>query len=268
MAQSRWDRRWSETEWHPSLGSTNTELRADPRPGRVLVADHQSQGMGRLGRSWTAPPGTALAISVAVPLPTAPAAAAWVPLVAGLAVARALESSRYAVTARLKWPNDVLVVGQPGSHGRAGKISGVLAQATRDDRYGTVVVLGAGLNVDQTRDELPVETATSWRLARGGAVLPDGAREAFVQDYLDALAGLLGRLLDEPDGAGAAADRAAYRRACGTIGSRVRVLQASSDPVVGHAVAVADTGTLRVRTDDGVEHAFHSGDVVHVRPGD
>ena len=168
--------------------------------------------------SGSHPPDTALAISVALPAP-GPDALGWVPLLAGLAVLRALRTSRYAVPAALKWPNDVLVPDpedhQDGPGDGWGKVCGVLAQVA-----GPVVVVGAGLNIDQTRDQLPAATspALSWRLARGGAVLPDGARQTWVGDYLSHLAGLLDLLRADPG-----AVHTAYREQCGTLGRQVRV---------------------------------------------
>lgn len=247
--------RWARPEWHRSIDSTQTAVLADPVPGRVVVAEHQSAGQGRRGRVWSAPPGTALAISVALPAPTAEVLG-WVPLLTGLAVLRALGSSRYAVPASLKWPNDVLVPEQ----GCWSKVCGVLAQVA-----GPVVVVGAGLNVDQTRDQLPVDTptsrATSWRLARGGAALPAGTGQAWVGDYLDHLADLLDELDRDPAGV-----RTAYRGQCRTLGRRVRVELPDGASVEGSAADVQESGALVVRGVAG-QTVHHAGDVVHVRPG-
>ncbi len=272
--------RWAHPQWWPSIGSTQTAVLADPVPGRVVVADHQSAGQGRRGRGWTAPPDTALAISVAVPAP-APEVLGWVPLLTGLAVVRALRASRYAVPAQLKWPNDVLVP-DPGAQGQGcaegegegwGKVCGVLAHvvpapapatapapADRTGHSGAVVVVGAGLNIDQTRAQLPVASATSWRLARGGAVLPDGTRQAWVADYLASLADLLDELR-----AGPAAVRTAYLARCRTLGSQVRVELPDGRRVEGVATDVEASGALRVRGAHGAT-VHHAGDVVHVRP--
>lgn len=247
---------WESPQWHASIDSTNLEAVRDPRPGRVVVADHQSAGLGRRGRTWSAPPDTSIAISVVLAAP-APELAGWVPLISGLAVARALEKSRYAVPAVLKWPNDVLVQ----DSGQWLKVCGVLAQA-----MGPVVILGAGLNIDQVRQELPVETATSWRLARGGpagkvsAPLPEGAREAFVTDYLGELADLMSALVSDPGSV-----RTAYRQLCSTVGQEVSVHLPEGGTRTGTALEVDEFGALVV--EGGGQRTVHlAGDVVHVRP--
>lgn len=249
--------RWARPERHASIGSTNTELLTDPRPGRVVVADHQSAGQGRRGRTWTAPEGTALAVSVAVRAPD-PDVVGWVPLVAGLAVVHALRASRYAVPAGLKWPNDVLA--RDGQDWL--KVAGVLTQAVPGRARGDgVVVIGTGLNIDQDRAQLPVATATSWRLARGGAVLPDGAASAWLQDYLDRLGDLLDTLEGAPEEVAAA-----YRQECRTLGAQVRVHLPGGQVAAGTAVGIDDRGGLQVRHPDGLRTHL-AGDVVHVRPG-
>ncbi|MFK5582311.1 MULTISPECIES: biotin--[acetyl-CoA-carboxylase] ligase [unclassified Serinicoccus] len=243
--------RWDAPEWHESLGSTNDVALADARPGRVVVADHQSAGRGRRGRTWSSPPFTCLAISAVLPAP-APATSGWVPLAAGLAVVAALGRSRWPVRAVLKWPNDVLLETGP----RPGKICGVLAQVAP----GGAVVVGAGINVDHDADQLPVPSATSWRLARGGAPLPDGARASLLEDYLARLAELSDAL-----GAGdVAAVRTAYLDRCSTLGRQVVVHRPDGGLTEGRASGVDASGALVVDGEGTSVH--HAGDVVHVRP--
>ncbi len=219
------------------------------------MADHQRAGQGRRGRGWTAPPGTALAVSVAVPSP-GPALVGWVPLLTGVAVVRTLTAGRSAVRAGLKWPNDVLVP----EGGAWRKVCGILAQVVpaSGQRPG-LVVIGAGLNVDQERHDLPVPTATSWRLARGGEVLPGTARQAWLQDYLQHLAQLL-TVLDTDPGA----VRAAYQEHCLTLGKAVRVHLPDGTQHDGLAEAVDRSGALVVAGSSGTRH-HHAGDVVHLR---
>lgn len=202
--------------------------------GLVVVAEEQTSGRGRLDRSWRSPPRAGLTFSALV-RPAWPAANwSWLPLLTGLAVARAVREQA-GVDARLKWPNDVLV----GPDER--KVCGVLVEVPADG----AAVLGIGLNVTTSAAELPVPTATSLRLA--GATTTD--RGTLLRAVLRAL----GKVLDDP-----VAGRAQYRALCGTLGREVRVEQPAGREHSGRAEAVDDAGCLVV---DGVAVAV--GDVVH-----
>jgi BirA family biotin operon repressor/biotin-[acetyl-CoA-carboxylase] ligase len=136
--------------------STQRLLAADDPEGAVAVADEQTEGRGRLGRSWLAPAGTALLVSVLLRPRVEPSRLPELSVVAGRAVGAALEAE-LGVTATLRFPNDVLIDGR--------KVAGVLAEAS-DGR----VVLGIGINVNQTSEQLPTETETeptSLRVATG-----------------------------------------------------------------------------------------------------
>jgi BirA family transcriptional regulator, biotin operon repressor / biotin---[acetyl-CoA-carboxylase] ligase len=257
--------RWAAPEWHASIGSTNAEALTDPRPGRVVVADHQSAGIGRRGRRWESPAGTGLAISAVVPAVDQDLMG-WVPLAAGLALVEALTGSRWRVDAALKWPNDVLVplreVGAAqapvleADGRRWGKVSGILAQVAGDG----AIVVGTGVNVDHEPDQLPVPTATSWRLARGGAPLPDAAREALLAAYLERLAAWHEALLQQ-QGRGV---RAAYLRRCLTLGRPVVVHRPDGGTTTGTAVDVDGSGALVLLGPQG-RTVHHAGDVEHLR---
>jgi BirA family biotin operon repressor/biotin-[acetyl-CoA-carboxylase] ligase len=136
----------------------STQRLVDPggAEGTTVVADLQTHGRGRLGRRWEAPAGQALLFSVLL-RPTPPMVL-WpeLSLVAGDAVAAALRAET-SVAAELSHPNDVLVEGR--------KLAGILPEASSGK-----VVLGIGLNVDQTVEELPAETPkppTSLRIETG-----------------------------------------------------------------------------------------------------
>jgi BirA family biotin operon repressor/biotin-[acetyl-CoA-carboxylase] ligase len=120
--------------------TTQALLGLDDEEGAVAAADHQTAGRGRLGRRWTAPPGTAITASVLL-RPPGGAPIQQLSLVGGLAVAETVEEA-LDLSAQIKWPNDVMV--------NRSKVAGVLAEA-RDG----IVVLGIGLNVNQTREQLP-----------------------------------------------------------------------------------------------------------------
>ena len=236
---------WLPAEVHDSLDSTNAELTRDPlgnRLWRIVTAEEQRQGRGRLDRAWTTTPGTSIAASVLVPRPrTAPLG--WVPLVVGLALREALTEVS-GVEISLKWPNDLLV---PADDDR--KIAGILAELTP-----TGVVIGTGVNIDQERADLPVDTATSLRLA--GA--PGVSRESVLTAYLRCLATLL-RALDDD----AYAVRTTYAAACGTLGRTV-VAHLPQGEVHGVATEIDADGRLCLSTDNG-PYAVAAGDVVHVR---
>src|ERR1019366_2617897 len=129
---------WQQIRVVQVTGSTNADLLAEAAAGaaggRVLVAETQTAGRGRLGRHWVSPPHTSLAFSVLLrPYDLPPARRSWIPLLAGVAVASALRGYA-AVDAWLKWPNDVLV--------GAAKLAGILAEQHRD-----AIVVGVGVNV-------------------------------------------------------------------------------------------------------------------------
>jgi BirA family transcriptional regulator, biotin operon repressor / biotin---[acetyl-CoA-carboxylase] ligase len=238
-------------------GSTNADLlaaaRAGAPAGSVLVAEEQTAGRGRLDRSWQSPTGAGLTFSVLLrPAAVAPGGRGWLPLLTGVAVARTL-ASQTAVNARLKWPNDV----QADSEEDARKLAGILAE-----QAGDAIVVGVGLNVSATREELPSDRASSLLLA-GGSNLDR-------QAILTAMLGELEHWYLQWTGTarpGDAADsglRAAYLGMCSTVGQQVRVELPGGGVLAGRADDVDDTGRLLVSAPDGL-HAVSAGDVVHVR---
>jgi BirA family biotin operon repressor/biotin-[acetyl-CoA-carboxylase] ligase len=139
--------------------STQRLLGDDDPEGATAVTDHQTEGRGRLGRTWEDVPGRALLLSVLLrpvaPMPLWPELS----LVAGEAVAAALRTET-GVDATLRHPNDVVVAGR--------KLVGVLPEASSGR-----VILGIGVNVNQRADELPSDTAkppTSLRVELGREV--------------------------------------------------------------------------------------------------
>lgn len=237
-----------------STGSTNADVvsaAADGAgEGEVRAAELQTAGRGRLGRVWTAPVGASLTFSVLLRPPVPLATWAWLPLLAGVALAEGVRATT-GVDVRLKWPNDLLVATPDGE----AKLAGVLVE-----RAGDAAVVGVGLNVTQTADELPVPTATSLRLA--GA--PDADRERVLVGVLGALTGWYDRWCDAAGDAGAGGLRAAYVGGCATLGRQVRVTLPHGGDLRGAAVDVDGEGRLVVRDGDRVR-TLAAGDVRHVR---
>lgn len=238
----------------PRVGSTNAELvaRASDAPHfSVIVTTDQTAGRGRLGRVWVAPPGKTLAVSVLLTPGEVPLdRLGWIPLLAGLAMTRAVATLVPAHRASLKWPNDVHIDGL--------KVSGVLTEYVADAH---AIVVGAGLNLTMTVDELPTPTSTS--LTLNGATDDDGLLDAALSAYLHELQ----HLYAEFEGSGfdaAAGLRDEVVRACSTLGRRVRVELPGGDDLYGPAEDIDDAGRLLVR-DTGVVHAVAAGDVTHLR---
>jgi BirA family biotin operon repressor/biotin-[acetyl-CoA-carboxylase] ligase len=233
------DGRW-RVERFAELDSTNRHLldaaRAGAAAGLVAVADVQRAGRGRLGRTWQAPAGSSLLVSVLLRTPDDAG-----PVVMAVSVALAGAVAEVAgVHAELKWPND-LVVGDR-------KLAGVLAE-----RDGDAVVVGAGCNVNW--DAFPPEltgSATSCNLETGVAV----DRERLLAAFLERFGSLL-------DGDGDVAGE--YRARLSTLGRRVRVEPVRGEPLVGTAVDVAADGALVVRDGAGAHHTVATADVVHLR---
>ena len=241
--------RWRRVDVVAATGSTNADLAAAARagepPGAVLITEYQSAGRGRRDRSWTAPPGSGLAMSVLLGPPPG-AAWTWLPLTAGVAVVQGL--TRIApVDCVLKWPNDVLIGGR--------KVCGILAERV-DTPAGPACVVGMGINVAMREVDLPVPTATSLALES-----PTGppARTEVAGAVLDELAAALARWTANP---GAVA--ADYRRSCATVGREVTVALAAGRVLRGRAVDVDRDGCLLVDTAGGRE-VIGAGDVVHLR---
>lgn len=247
---------WTRVDVVPSMGSTNTELAARARDGAehgtVLVTEHQTAGRGRLDRTFTTPARAALTFSVLL-RPTAPTSRyGWLPLLMGVAAVRGLH--RIAeVAAALKWPNDVLL----GER----KLAGILAEAVTT-AHGTAVVIGMGLNVAQTRSELPVDTATSLTLGRAACVDRDPLLRAVLRAFADRY-GTWTAWDGDAEASGLAEE---YRTHCTTLGQRVRVHLPGQRRMEGTAVGVDADGCLTVRAADGQPTALSAGDVVHVRP--
>ncbi|RKT06534.1 BirA family biotin operon repressor/biotin-[acetyl-CoA-carboxylase] ligase [Streptomyces sp. 3211.6] len=247
---------WTSLEVVASTGSTNTDLaaRAAGLPeGAVLVAEEQTAGRGRLDRSWVAPARSGLFFSVLLkPGPGVPEERwAWLALLAGVATATGL-SRAAGVDTLLKWPNDLLVTVE----GEERKAGGILAE-----RVGDGVVIGIGLNVTLTEDELPVPTAGSLALAK--ATVTD--REPLLKAVLRSLEEWYGRWRDAAGDPGESGLQETYAAGCATLGRHVRADLPGGRELVGTAEALDTGGHLVIRTAEGERVAVGAGDVVHLR---
>lgn len=242
---------WTSVEVVEESPSTNAVVadraRAGAPEGLVVVAEHQTAGRGRLDRSWVTPPRAALTFSVLLRPRVPDHRWPWLPLLAGVAVVEAIEAAG-GPSCALKWPNDVMYDGA--------KLAGLLVERV-ESPTGPAAVLGVGLNVSTTAEELPVPGAGS--LATAGW---DADRTELLVTILD----VLGRRVRAWAGAsGDEALRVDYTARCDTVGRSVRVHLPSGRDVVGTAVGIGPDGALQVEGPDGPVD-LSAGDVVHVRP--
>jgi BirA family biotin operon repressor/biotin-[acetyl-CoA-carboxylase] ligase len=208
--------------------------------GAVAVSDHQTGGRGRMGRPWTAPPGTSVLASVMLH-PPRERHLPELSLVAALAAAEAIEGAT-GLTAQVKWPNDVML--------NRRKVAGILSELSDG-----AVVVGIGINVNQTREQLPLDAPTP-----PGSLLTLTGR---THDRGALLGSLLFRLERIYDGwrHGGLADL------YGEIGARdfLRGRRITVDGRPATALQILRDGRLEVETGHGETQIIESGQVLFER---
>jgi BirA family transcriptional regulator, biotin operon repressor / biotin---[acetyl-CoA-carboxylase] ligase len=226
-------------------------LAAGAADGTVVVADGQPQGRGREGRTWHLAPGRGLALSLVLHQGCDRRQGGTLPLVAGLALARALEA--LGLVASLKWPND-LMAGER-------KLAGILCESRRLPAGTDAVVIGVGVNVAQQRDDFPAEVrplATS--LAMEGCRT---TREAVAAGFLNALEPLWA---EHQEGGRDAVLEAWKRRA--DFWGRMVTVRTPAGPLAGIARDLSPDGGLVLRLESGREVVALAGDLEVAARGD
>ena len=215
------------------IDSTQSALKSSsPKHGDVIVAEYQSAGRGRLDRTFEAQPGSALLFSAYIEPRRHRDEWGFIPLLVGLSVAEVLGIEFYT-----KWPNDILSDG--------GKVGGILCEV-----HGDGIVIGIGLNVSMTEEELPVPTASSILLTVGRA--PD--RNELLPAILKEIAFNLAEwesgedLIDD------------YLDSSATMGKRVSVQLPDGQKIEGMAAGISNNGELLL--DSG--EVISVGDIIHL----
>jgi BirA family biotin operon repressor/biotin-[acetyl-CoA-carboxylase] ligase len=266
--------RFTDVRRVTETGSTNTDVMELARQGEpegvVLVADHQTAGRGRAGRTWTAPPGASLLCTILLrpPAPVAPLATFALAVAASEAVEQVA-----GFRPGLKWPND-LVVEDTAADGsvRTRKLAGILAEAEWSPgshiaagyrppaaHERATVAAGIGLNVAWP-DEVPDDLADI-AVAINHVSKARPSRDEVLDALLDRLVVHYGALVD--GGVDQVLD--AWRARSTTLGRRVRI-DLGADDLVGTAVDVTADGHLVVEPLEGGRRTIAVGDVVHLRP--
>ena len=229
-----------------TLDSTNTEAARQARQGAAegvcVVADEQTGGKGRQGRSWTSNQGAGVYMSLILRPAMAPAQLPLITLAAAVAVYEVL-SKGFLIEPDIKWPNDILVSGK--------KICGILAEAV-ETPTGLAVILGIGINLQTPPDEnsTSINAETSFRTTR------DEALQAVLSEFAE--------LYDQLAASPASILKMWTERSSYASGLNVRVTL--SDGIIeGMTDGLEDSGALRVRLSNGSKKIVHAGDVERIR---
>ena len=220
--------------------STQTDLAALARTGKakdgdVIAANYQSAGRGRLSRTFEAPKNSALLFSFYIEPKREKDDWGWIALIAGASVAQAL----HEVKATVKWPNDILV--------NEKKISGLIAEIVDHG-----VVIGIGINVGMTLEELPVPTATSLAI--------EGIRDTNRNEILTRVLAQFESNFSTWDEGDNSVTRL-YTSLSSTLGTKVQIHYPNEKIEKGIAIGISPRGELILDTGTHVQ----AGDVVHLR---
>jgi BirA family transcriptional regulator, biotin operon repressor / biotin---[acetyl-CoA-carboxylase] ligase len=231
---------------HVDVADSTQDLvipRASERDGLVIVTQDQRQGRGRLGRTWTSPAGSGVAMSMLVRPSADRSRWPWLPLLLSRAASTVIR--KRGVAAGVKWPNDVVIEDSEGLR----KLGGVIATVVSD-----AVVLGIGVNVSLRQDQRPDLRATSLLIEGAKDLDVPSLVEQLVQEF-DSLVAAMDEGMDLRDG---------YLNDCVTIGQQVHVMLVDGSEITGVATTIDDSGALMVDV-DGKGVAVVAGDVTHVR---
>lgn len=232
-----------------SVDSTNTQAKLLAQQGAtngtVVLAEHQTNGKGRLGRQWCSPKGAGLWFSILLRPQISPMQISGITLVTGLAVCKAIR--KYTkLNALIKWPNDVIIGNK--------KLCGILTEMSAKTDKIDYVVVGVGINVNTLEfDEEIAQKATSLKKETGKTI----NREEFLTVVLGEIEECISLYLSNPNN-GISKE---YIQLCATLGRQVTVSRGNNN-IQGKAVTVTSNGDLVVETNEGKPILVNSGEVI------
>lgn len=206
--------------------------------GQVIVTEFQSNGRGRLDRTFEAPAKSALLFSFYIKPKKLRSEWGFIPLIAGLSLVRAITAMDNAINISLKWPNDLLI--------NEKKCAGIIAQTTTQG-----IVLGIGLNVSMTSEELPVPNATSLTI--------EGFKFVERNILLSQILNIFAKLFDAWEDGFELLNE--YSDVCSTIGKKVRLELPGGENLEATVTRISPTGELILNNGRHVS----AGDVIHLR---
>lgn len=241
-----------DLRFYSEVDSTNTQLKKlaqeGAQEGLAVIADTQTQGKGRRGRTWMSSPGKGIWLSVLVRPHLHPALSQSLTLAAAVAVCRALASLKI-MGLGIKWPNDIMVEGR--------KLCGILTEMAAEGENVSWVIIGVGVNVNHKEEDFPQElshTATSVKMALGEKGELERCRLAanllneLEAVYLEYIRNGPDRMLEE------------WRSWSNVLGKEVRLLSPDGE-TRARALDVLEDGRLRVKKEDGSLYDVVSGEI-------
>ncbi|MFB9275238.1 biotin--[acetyl-CoA-carboxylase] ligase [Cohnella cellulosilytica] len=233
------------------VDSTQNELRLlaerGAEEGTLVIAEQQTSGRGRMGRSWVSPAGKGIWMSLLlrppVPLPLTP----QLTLLAAVALSRAISQQLPALEIGIKWPNDLLVDGK--------KISGILLESAAEDERLNYIIVGMGISANLEAEDYSEELlskAISLKMASGQTV----DRSALIAAVLEQFEQLYKLYLEQ----GFAPIRTLWEARSVTLGKRTE-LYTPQGTVVGVPLGLDDMGGLRIELPDGSARTIYSAEV-------
>ena len=242
--------------WHnkivvlKSVGSTNTYAKAmaarRASHGTVIIADHQTAGRGRMGRSFSSPKGMGLYCSVILRLSVSPDKSLSLTLLAAEAARRAVLEAT-GVSADIKWINDLLFEGK--------KLCGILTEtAVSSPEKLDYAVIGIGINCNQQEEDFPSEIAKnsiSLQQITGQPTDRAALAAALLRHMEQAFVALMNDCTPWLD---------TYQQHCVTLGQDVRLIQ-NEQVRPAHVDGMDDLGALLVTLEDGTRERIFSGEV-------
>jgi len=214
--------------------------------GTLVLAESQTKGRGRLGRSWFSPKHKGIYLSLILRPKISPSASPVLTLLAAVSICEAVKKVT-SLDAQIKWPNDIFI------HNK--KIAGILTEMNAEVDKVNFVVIGIGLNVNNDKKSL-IAQATSLKEQTGQPI----NRVILLQELLRKIENNYSLLEDR--GAQVIIDK--WRSFSLTLGRRVKIY-CQDKHIEGAAVDIDQDGALLIRKDSGLTQKVFSGDVMHCR---
>ncbi|MDQ0205948.1 biotin--[acetyl-CoA-carboxylase] ligase [Alkalicoccobacillus murimartini] len=216
------------------------------KEGHLIVADEQTGGRGRLGRNWHSTFGTSISMSLILRPKLSPQQTPQLTLVAAVAVTRAIEKVTQ-LKADIKWPNDILIKGK--------KLVGILTEMQSEPGLAKVVILGIGINANQSEDELSHDErnqATSLKVESG----LETNRAQLIATVLEEFEWLYDTYLEK----GFSEIKLLWEARSISIGKKLKA-QTINGTVTGMSTGITAEGALLLEDDEGIVHTIYSADI-------